>query len=50
MVLDGEDDGVLGGDEGVLLDALHHVPELDLGGHRVPVVDEGIPVLSVPAV
>jgi hypothetical protein len=34
----------------VLLDALHHVTELDLGGHRVPVVDEGIPVLSVPAV
>ena len=50
MVLDGEDDGIVGGDEGVLLDALHHVAELDLGGHGVAVIDEGIAVLSVPTI
>lgn len=50
MVLDGEDDRIVGGDEGVVLDALHHVAELDLGGHGVAVVDEGVAVLPVPAV
>ena len=37
-------------DECVLLAGLDHVPEEDLGGEGVAVVDDRLPVLPVPAV
>ena len=50
VVLDGEDDGEGGGDEGGLPDGDHHLPEADLGGERVPVVDDRQSIVPVPAV
>ena len=50
MILDAQDDRVLACHEGVVLDRLDDVQELDLAGHRVSVKDEGHPVGSVPAV
>ena len=50
MVLYGQDDGVLGGDEGVVVDRLDDVEKLDLGGEGVAVVDEGHAVRTVPTV
>ena len=50
VVLDGEDDREGGGDEGGLPDGDHHLPEADLGGERVPVVDDRQTIVSVPAV
>ena len=40
----------LGGDEGVVFNGVEDVQELDLGGERVAVVDDGQVVWSVPAV
>lgn len=37
-------------DEGVFVDGLNDVSEEDLGGERVAVMDDGFPVLTVPAV
>lgn len=42
--------GLLGGDKRVLLDGMQHVQELDLGGERVAVVDDGEIVWAIPAV
>ena len=50
MVLNGQDDRHGRGDERALCDGLHHVPERDLGGERVPVVDDGLPVIPVPTI
>ena len=50
VVLDGEDDGEGGGDEGGLPDGDHHLPEADLGGECVSMVDDRQTIVSVPAV
>ena len=50
MVFDGEDDGQRGRDKGALGDGLDDVPEGDLGGEGVAVVDDGLAVVAVPAV
>ncbi len=50
MVLDGQDDWERGDDEGGLGDGSHDVPEGDLGGEGVSVVDDGLAVVAVPAV
>ena len=50
VVLNGEDDGEGRGDEGGLPDGDHDLPEADLGGERVPVVDDRQTIISVPAV
>ena len=50
VVLDGEDDREGRGDEGGLPDGDHHLPEADLGGECVPVVDDRQTIVSVPAV
>ena len=50
MVLDGENDRVVTGHEGVVLDDLDDVQEPDLAGDGVPVEDERHPVRAVPAV
>ena len=39
-----------GGDKGVVFDGLHNVVELDLGGPRPAVVDDGLAIGPVPAV
>ena len=49
MILDGEDDGVVGLEEGVVADRPHYVDELDLGGEGVAVEYQG-PFRTVPAV
>ena len=50
VVLDRQDDGEGRGDEGRLGDGLDDLPEGDLGGERVAVVDDGLAVVPVPAV
>ena len=50
VVLDGEDDREGRSDEGGLPDGDDHLPEADLGGECVPVVDDRQTVVSVPAV
>ena len=50
MVLDGENDGVVTGHEGVIFDGLDDVQEPDLAGDGVAVEDEGHPLWPVPAV
>ena len=49
MVLDGEDDGVVRLEEGVVADRAHDVAELDLGGEGVTVEDQRA-LRPVPAV
>ena len=49
VVLDGEDDGVVRLEEGVVADRAHDVAELDLGGERVAVEDQRA-LRPVPAV
>ena len=49
MILDGEDDGVVRLEEGVIADRPHDVDELDLGGEGVAVEYQG-PFRTVPAV
>ena len=51
VVLDAEDDGVVGGVEGVPGDGvLDHLLEEDLGSEGPTVVDDGLSVVTVPAV
>ena len=50
MVLDGEDDGKRRGDKGALCNGLDNVPERDLGGEGMAVVDDGGTVIPVPTV
>ena len=50
VVLNGEDDRVVGLLEGVFLAGLHHIFEHYLGGESVAVVDDWLSVTSVPAV
>ena len=50
VVLDGEDDGVFAGHEGVVLDDFDDVQEPDLAGDGVAVEYERHPVRPVPAV
>jgi len=50
MVLNGQDDGVLGLLEGELVDSLERVLEKYLGGQSVSVVDDRLVVVSVPDV
>ena len=49
MVLDGEDNGVVRLEEGVVADRPDDVDELDLGGEGVPVEDQRT-LGTVPAV
>ena len=49
VVLDGEDDGVVRLEEGVVADGPDDVDELDLGGEGVAVEDQGT-LGTVPAV
>ena len=51
VVLDGEDQGELGGEEGVRLDGVDQdLLEVQLGGQGPAVVDDGLGVGAVPAV
>jgi len=50
VVLDGEDQRVWGGLEGVLLDGVNHVRKEQLGGEGVAVVDDGLAIVAIPAV
>ena len=49
MILDGEDDGVVGLEERVVADRPHYVDELDFGGEGVAVEYQGT-LGTVPAV
>ena len=50
MVLNGQDHRVGRVDEGTLLDCNEDFSEADLAGEGVAVVDDGTPVVSIPAV
>ena len=50
MVLNGQDHRVGGVDEGTLLDCNENLSEADLAGESVTVVDDGTPIVSIPAV
>ena len=50
VVLNGEDDGIVGALEGVFLTGLDNVFEHYLGCQSVAVVNDRLPVSSVPAV
>ena len=50
MILNGQNHGVGRVDEGTLLDGNEDLPEADLAGEGVAVVDDGTPVVSIPAV
>ena len=50
MLLYGQDDWVVSGGKGVLLDALYDLDEPDLRGEGVSVVDDRLTVSSVPTV
>lgn len=42
--------GLLRGDERMLFDGVQHIQELDLGGERVAMVDDGEIIWAIPAV
>ena len=50
MILNWKDDGKWRGDKGRVGDGLDHLPERDLGGQGVAVVDDGVAAVAVPAV
>ena len=50
MLLNGQDHGVLARLEGVVFDTLDDVDESDPRGEGVAVVDDRLPVCTVPAV
>ena len=50
MVLNGQDHRVGRVDEGTLLDGNEDLPEADLAGEGVAVVDDRVAVVAVPAV
>ncbi len=50
MVLDREDDGVGGGEEGAFVDGVHDLTEGDLGCEGVTVVNHRITVISIPTI
>lgn len=50
MVLQGQDNGKGRVDEGAFIDDLNDIFEADLGGEGVTMVNDWIPVISVPAV
>ena len=50
MVLNGQNHRVGGVHEGALLDGDENLSEADLAGESVAVVDDGLPLTSIPAV
>ena len=50
MILNGQNHGVGRTDKGALLDCDENLPEADLAGEGVAVVDDGTAVVAIPAV
>ena len=50
MLFDGQEDGVVGGDKGMVPDSIDHIHEVDLCGQGSSVINDGLPFWSVPAV